>query len=425
MPSPAQRLAFIGAALFTLVLPIENVFVVPGLGSLSVVAGVIMVIASAPVFLARGAFSLRRPPAVVLVLALYVAWAATGLLWSLESSSTLVYVTTFAQLLVLVVIIWQVCIIEARRQALLIAYLIGCTLALLDGVRNFLAGNEAVFQRFAVSNTDPNDYALALVIGIPMAWELFARRRGWSRFVFLLYVPVSLAAVVLSASRGGALAAAVALLVFPLGFAWLDKQGKRVLMVFALAAVAAIPFVWTDIEPLVSSNIERLGTLGAELTTGTLNERSSIWAGGMAAFSMRPWVGVGGGAFPAAIEMESGLRHPAHNAFISVAVELGVVGLVLFTAIIILAAFPLLTRLSPRTLPSLIMLAAWLLGVMSLTWEFRKPTWLVIAMLVTLRSVQLERQSEPGGGAGAVVRSPEPLAVGGGQAVELGRQPTE
>ncbi len=395
MASPASRVAFYGLLMFTLVLPIENVLVLPEVGSLSVLTGIVMVAASVPAFVTRGNLWIRRQAVAVVLLAIYVLWALAGLLWSIDPPRTIVYATTFSQLLVFLVICWQVCTTEVHRSRLQTAYLIGCALAVLDGLRNFIVGNEAVFQRFAVSNTDPNDYALTLVLGIPMAWELFAAHRGPARLLYVLFVPVALFAVILSASRGGALAAAVALLVFPIGFHWLDRAGKRILLFLFIAAVAVVPFVWSNIAEVASSNLERLSTLGSELAGGTLNDRATIWAAGMDAFTNRPVNGVGGGAFPTAIEAVAGISHPAHNSFVSVTVELGAVGLLLFSSIIVVAAIPLVRQLGPRTFPSLVMLAALLVGVMSLTWEFRKPTWLVIALMLTLDGVRVVRFHPP------------------------------
>lgn len=375
--------------LVVMVLPIENVLVVPGIGGLGRVAGVLLIIAAIPSFLARGGLVMRHQSVVVLLMALYVLWAFAGLLWSLEPSTTISYITTFAQLLILVIVIWQVCVTDNDRRLVQQAYVIGCMLAVLDGVRNFIAGNEAVFQRFAVSNTDPNDYALILALSIPMAWDLFAHQRAPWRLLNLLFVPLALVAIILSGSRGGAIAAVVGLMAFPIGFASLDRFGKRTLVVILTAVIMAVPFVWSEIVEAVGSNIERISTVGSEITSGTLNERSVIWEAGMEAFTARPLIGVGGGAFPAAIEKSSGLRELAHNTFVSVAVETGVVGLLLFVGIIVVVAVPLVRYLSFRTMPGLILLATLLIGITPLTWEFRKPTWLVIALLLVMTGVQL------------------------------------
>ncbi len=386
-----QRLAFLCLLTVVAVLPVENVFVIPGIGSLSRFAGILLIASAVPAFLGRGFVSIRSLPITVFLLALYVLWALASLMWSIEPSTTMGYVFTFVQLLILLVVIWQLCVSDKERFAVQQAYVIGCVVAVGDGVRNFVMGNEAVYQRFAVSNTDPNDYALILALGIPMAWDLFANRRGPMRILNLLYVPLALLALVLSGSRGGALAAAVGLLVFPLGFFALDRFGKRLILAGLTAVVLAVPFFWGSIASTIGSSIERIATVGEEISSGTLNDRAVIWDIGMEAFGATPLTGVGGGAFPAAIEKSSGLRELAHNTFISVAVEMGAVGFLLFVTILVVQLVPLLRSYGPKTMPGLVLLMTWLLGVTPLTWEIRKPTWLVIALLVVLTGTELTR----------------------------------
>lgn len=387
------RLARLAGLLFVLVLPIENIFVLPVVGSLGRLTGLLLLLCAVPLFLERGAFRLRRPPAAVLLLALYVLWSFAGLIWSVEPSSTVGYATTFLQFLVLIVALWQIFPDEAGRLQVMQAYVIGCVIAVLDGIRNFATGNEAVYLRFSVSNTDPNEYALVLALGIPMAYELFTRSRRAVRVLNLVLIPVLLVGIVLSSSRGGTVAAAVALMVFPLGFLALDRFSRRTILAVLALVMVAIPFYWDEIAATVGTNIERISTLGSELTSGTLNERSTIWSGGLEAFGSRPVLGSGGGTFPAALEEVMGMRQVAHNTYISVAVEMGLVGFALFVAILLTATLPLLVRINARTLPSLILLATLLIGIAPLSWEFRKPFWLVVTLLLLLRSVQLERGS--------------------------------
>jgi len=406
----AQRIAFLGVLLFVLVLPIENVVVLPVVGSLSRLIGVVMAVSAIPAFLARGSFTFRRPSLVVVLLGLFILWTFASLLWSVDTSSTLEYSLTFVQILLFVIILWQVSTHTAAPMAIQQAYVIGCSLAALDGVRNFVLDNEAVYRRFAVSNTDPNDYALALALGIPMAWQLFATSRSWWRVLNLLFIPVALGVIVLSASRGGTIAALVALLVVPLGFGRLDRFGRRAVLALVVASTLVVPVFWNDIATVVGSNIERIGTIGTEITSGTLNEREVLWAAGMEAFSRRPIIGVGGGAFPAAIEKVSGLRSVAHNTFISVAVETGAIGFVLFVAILVVTVTPHLRAFNARSMPSIVLFATLLIGIVPLSWEFRKPTWLVVALLLLVRSVRVGRFAGPADSASLVGGSTDEAA---------------
>jgi len=79
----------------------------------------------------------------------------------------------------------------------------------------------------------------------------------------------------------------------------------------------------------------------------------------------------------------------AHNTFISVLVEQGVIGLALFLGILlvlILSAchFPVLDRAF-----WLSVLLTWGIGVCSLTWEDRKPSWFLFGVLVAAAGVEV------------------------------------
>lgn len=390
-PTLFMRVAQAAALLFVVSLPIENVAVIPVVGSLGRLTGLIMLLTAIPLFLGRGGIRIRRMPVAIVFIGLYVLWSMAGLMWTIEPTSTTVYVTTFLQFFVFIAALWQVFGYGSGWRPIMQAYVIGCVLAVLDGVRNFAEGNEAVFLRFAVSNTDPNEYALVLALGIPMAYELFRQGRRWVRVVNLLLIPVLLVGIVLSSSRGGTIAAAVALLVFPFGLLTLDRFGRRVILALLSLGFVAVPFFWTEIASTVGTNLERISTLGDELTSGTLNERSTIWLAGVDAFSVSPIVGAGGGTFPAAIQREVGMRQVAHNTFLSVAVEMGAIGLLLFVAILIIIAVPLLRLPRAVFVSAVILLATLLVGIAPLSWEFRKPLWLVLTVLMMMGGVRLDR----------------------------------
>ena len=123
----------------------------------------------------------------------------------------------------------------------------------------------------------------------------------------------------------------------------------------------------------------------------------------------RPFIVVGAGAFDTCVQPIMGIAWVAHNTFLSVLVEEGVIGFALFGLMLcslwsrILKAAPLERRLW------MVMLLAWAIGVMDLTWESRKPTWLVFGLMSVVPVGEIKRAA-----CGTVAGGMNGLAVSAG-----------
>jgi O-antigen ligase len=128
-----------------------------------------------------------------------------------------------------------------------------------------------------------------------------------------------------------------------------------------------------------------------EIAQGSLTGRTIIWTAGWEIFREHPFLGVGANAFRLMVSRvlaepirpdEPDAAPPAHNTFLSVLVEQGIIGFTLFCALLVVLA------LSVREMPLLprrlwiVCLGVWVLGVSGLTWEMRKPTWFFFGLLI-------------------------------------------
>jgi O-antigen ligase len=129
-----------------------------------------------------------------------------------------------------------------------------------------------------------------------------------------------------------------------------------------------------------------------------------IWRAGWSVFNQSPFRGVGAAAFAPSVEHALGMPFHgsgiddggpsnvelvAHNTFLSVLVEQGVIGFSLFLGILLTLVFsawrfPLVDRAF-----WLSVLLTWAIGVSSLTWEDRKPSWFLFGVLVAAAAAQI------------------------------------
>jgi type II secretory pathway pseudopilin PulG len=82
----------------------------------------------------------------------------------------------------------------------------------------------------------------------------------------------------------------------------------------------------------------------------------------------------------------------AHNSFLSVLVELGIVGLALFGIILSIALIEVVRQPKWDARFWLTMLAMWLVGASALTYEYRKATWLFLSFAVASAALARHRE---------------------------------
>jgi O-antigen ligase len=231
--------------------------------------------------------------------------------------------------------------------------------------------------RYSFAYLNEDDLGLVLALSIPIVFYLLASRKGllvdllcWAQLV------AGVAAILLSGSRGGLVAGIIGLAMFPLTVFRLQRSQKYASLVACAGLLAAGAYL---IPQSLWSRIFQFGY--RELAAGTLTHRTVLWAAGLEAFRDHPFLGVGAGAYGSAILRAVDISYPAHNTFISVLVELGVIGASLLFAL--LASFYYCAkrmRYVERCL-WITLLLTWTVGVSTLTWEYRKPTWLLFGLV--------------------------------------------
>jgi O-antigen ligase len=350
------------------------------LGSLSAVVGIAAAALGVMAVLERNTWRKLRLPHVCWLA--FVAWDAATVLWSWDQDATLQRAVTNVQILVMICTIWQLRPDHDKACSLASAYLVGVAIVAILTLWNYQSGEQWVSEeRYAASGYDPNDMGVTLAIGIPLSSLLTSESfgyKGYKRILAGLYVPLALLAVFLTASRGATLATAVSLTAWFTRF----KRAPVKWKVTGMAAAASLAALSAAVIPATSW--ARLLTLQEEAGGGSLGQRIPLWKAGLSLLPKHFLVGIGAGSYPVATEQLAGDRKVAHNTLLSISVESGGPGVMLFY----LSWFVLCRRVWERSPEArwvvLIVAATWLVGTMSLTWEYRKTTWFVLALFCEL-----------------------------------------
>ena len=382
--SALGKLAFGSLWLLVFAIPWEDAITIGGFGTSARLVGMIAVALGVGATIERG--KLRTPVLGHLLMALFVTLAAVSYLWSLYPEGTLAQLITYIQLLAMVWMIWELAPHVQNQIRLMQAYVFGTFVSGLDTIYEFLSHQESAYQRYAGARLDANDLGLMTALSIPVSYYLLIQSRGKIVWIYRLQLVLAGTTIVLTASRGATLAGIVAFTILPFTHSRLTGR-QKVAMLLTLTLIVSGVLLFAP-----ETSWERLSTVPSEFAQGTLTGRTLIWSAGWELFREHPFLGVGANAFritvsrvlrePIRLDNPTSPAPPAHNTFLSVLVEQGILGLVVFCALLGCLMFSMRVMPAPSKQMWSVCLAVWAVGVSSLTWEMRKPTWFFFGLLV-------------------------------------------
>lgn len=382
-----RRIAWVLLPLFAFTIPWEySLDLGESLGNIARVVGLLLLFAAIPAVLQAG--RLRAPgPMQWLVLALYL-WLCCTYFWTIEPLGTLTTLRGFFQEMMVVWLVWEFAESAGDLRALMRAFVAGSWVLALLTLANFVTADAVAGQiRFVAEGQDPNDVARFLDLGFPFAALLLNSESRWPwRLLAAGYLPLGLVAVLLTASRGGFLAAVAALV--GCGLLLARAHARRV-----LAATLALPpiavLLWFIIP---HGTFERLATISEQLQGGDLNQRWNIWAAGWHAFVRAPFFGTGAGSFVSAAGMAP--ADSAHNTALSIAVSGGLIALFLATAVVAAAMWSIRQTHGPLRWAMATALLVWFITSQVDTVEESRTTWLLLALIALAARLAVEQPGE-------------------------------
>jgi O-antigen ligase len=373
-----RKVAYILSLLFIATIPAEGLVMFSGFGTISRTVGFLAIGAwLASLLITRDARALHSFHLASIV---FLLWNGLSYFWSVDPERTLFRLQTYVQLFILLILLWNLYRTPSAIQAGLQAYILGAFFSISDIVSNFISNRTISFvlsyERYSATGFNANDIAVVLALGLPISWRLIKAGQdgaNTNRFLKLAnyaYIPAALLTVMLTGSRTGGLISLVAFL-YVLGNLSGLKLSYRILILLGL--IGSFYFIWSLVP---TSTLDRILGVGTEIAAGDFGRREIIWRDAVAVFWQHPLFGIGSSAYQA-------FGESIHNTFLGILVELGVVGFLWFAVILIILARNVWRLPRSERAFWLIILLVWAMGVFTLNWVYRKPTWFFLAFIIS------------------------------------------
>jgi exopolysaccharide production protein ExoQ len=331
-------------------------------------------------------------PAFLGVLFGLMSWVALSISWAEDPTAAIEALTRWLPNAALFLIVFAGVRTRDQLMWVVAAFVAGAVISAIYGMLQPAPAED--LGRLTGAGGDPNETAAALVAGATLAVALAVALRGkpFLRLAAAAVAPLCVFAAILTLSRGGLVAFGAALI------AAIFMAGRRRGQVLVLAVFAALLTVgyFTTLAP--AQAVERV----TEVQGGT--GRTDIWTVGWRMVESAPIQGVGAGNFTVSsihflLEPGALLRDDfivdqpkvAHNTYLGVLAELGIVGLGLFLIVIVFSigcavrAARTANETGDRQLEALsralvVALVALLAAYFFISREYSKQLWLLLAM---------------------------------------------
>jgi O-antigen ligase len=370
-----RQIAFWLSLLLIFAIPWENSAKFDGIGSLAKLIGV----AAAGLWAAALAHSgeFRRFRLFHVLALLFILWNGVSVLWSVDVDGTIERARTYAQTLVLVIVLWDLYRTPESLRAGMQAYVLGAfvCVGLLAHAYFFQGGADA--RRLTAVGFNPNVAAFGLVLGLPMAWYLARLDEAWRRkrllrWLNLIYLPAAMLAMVQTGARSAMASSLFAFAFMALSLRHLNPT-TRVAFVLAIIAGPVLALPHLSLE-----KIERIASTSDEVGDASFGGREAVWGEGCELLASHPWLGIGSGGFTtAAVET----RKAPHNFVVSLLVEVGIIGFALFAAVLVGTAFGALGQERSLRRLWLTLLVIWVLNAAVHNYEDKKHTWVYFSFV--------------------------------------------
>ena len=283
---------------------------------------------------------------IILYVAIFLAMIIAGFT-GIDYDNSMFYMHLYMKGFVLTLLVYL--LVDSRKgiERISFYYMLGAVAGAIwvgyEFYTDSFSGGDEWTRRAAGLRADPNNTAMLMVPGVPLAYyfSLKAGRRLW-RYALLALIPFLIWALALTGSRGGMLSMTIVMLMIIFN----KPTIMKILVTVAVVAgvVLASPGVLFERSSHLTSTQKATGD-------GSIAARLDLLLTGAKVFAQRPILGVGPGNFghamiayklrgdvdakvPEYLFGDKDKLPVAHNMFLEVFAELGVIGGLLFFGVV-------------------------------------------------------------------------------------------
>jgi O-antigen ligase len=377
-----RKITFWLSLVMIFIIPWEDMVTISAIGSLTRLIGLVVAGFWLVTILSEG--QMRKPHIFHVFALLFFLWNAVSYIWSVDIDRTIARIITYGQIFLLLLIVWEFFRKPDDLLSGLQAYVLGSYVCIGGSIYNFLNGivAEKYEVRYTATGVNAVDLALLLLLAIPLAWRLFLNAsRKKNRLLTLInicYIPLAVFAILLTGSRTS-LFAIIPALIFIL---WPNRLSiSRYFFIAIFLAVSLL--VIRSLLP--AGTIERLASFSVSISSEDIGGRFTLWEQALAVFQAHPLLGSGSGT------LNTLIGALAHQTYLSILAETGLIGASIFICILATVLNQAARLLKGYSDLWFSVFFVWAIGVLSLSWEFTKATWIIFSFII-IEGVAIQEQ---------------------------------
>ena len=257
-------------------------------------------------------------------------WYLIGVWWAPDLEWAKEIVKTYVTLVIMSFMFTYLISSEYKFRWIYQSYVLGALTATGIIFNNYLNGiTGPYYNRYTVENIETDNMAILLSFGIPLAVWLYTQYQQWWLKLFnVVAIPIIFYGIFLTGTRTGLVTGMLGMMYL----AFTQRKASFNLKLIYVGVVIGVAVAVISLAP--PESVERIFSIGKALQTGDLNHREVLWAKSLSVWLDNPILGNGTGSLGYVLNPLHEDFKWAHNAYVQVLAENGLIGLLIYLAMI-------------------------------------------------------------------------------------------